>query len=426
MRFLYSLIFILMVPWVLLYFLWRSLREPAYRQRWSERFGYLPEIRTGGIWVHAASVGEVQAARSLVDGLLLQYPQLPLTLSCFTPTGSQRARELWGDRVGHCYLPLDTPLAVRRFVHGLQPRIAIVMETEIWPNLYGACARAGIPMVIASARLTGRSLDRLTRFPGKAVLRESLAGVAAVFAQTQADAERYRQAGAKNVLVSGNLKFDAKVDPAARERAQVLRERWGSVRPVWVAGSTHEGEESQVLQVHSRLRQSWPELLLVLVPRHPQRFSAVAALCTRTGLRIAQRSRGETGDLDTQVVLVDTIGELGLFYAAADIAFVGGSLVPVGGHNLLEPAVLGVPILVGPHMQNQQDITDRLLAAGGVRQVNGVDDMTAAVSECLGSSALRHKAGMAARQVIELNQGALAQVLRQVAEQLKAVEPARA
>jgi 3-deoxy-D-manno-octulosonic-acid transferase len=423
-RALYSLAFCLLLPPILLYFLWRSLREPGYRLRWGERFGFGSAPTPGGIWLHAASVGEVQAARPLVESLLNRYPQHALTVSCITPAGARRARELWAGRVSVCYLPFDTPGAVARFLGRVQPRLALVLETEIWPNLYAACAARGIPLLIVSARLSEGALARFSRFPGAALLRATLRGVAGILAQSEADAERYRRAGAPaaRVEVMGNLKFDHRLDPALPGHAQVLREDWGATRPVWIAASTHEGEEAVVLDAHARLRQRLPDLLLVLAPRHPPRFERVAELCAAAGFATARRSRGEIGDPDTAVVLVDTIGELNLFYAAADVAFVGGSLVPVGGHNLLEPAALGLPILVGPHMHNQPEMTELLLSAGAARQVADVYELVQAVDECLESPALRHQAGAAARHVMERNRGSLARVLARVAALLE--EPA--
>ncbi|MGH8457779.1 MAG: lipid IV(A) 3-deoxy-D-manno-octulosonic acid transferase, partial [Nevskiales bacterium] len=357
MRRLYSFAFYLLLPLILGYFFWRSLREPGYRQRWRERFGRRPAgagsaVAAGGIWLHVASIGEAQAARPLVESLLKQYPRLPpLTLTCITPTGSECLRQLWGERVAHSYLPFDTPAAVTRFLDRLQPKLALVLETELWPNLYASCAARGIPLLMVSARMTETSLKSFNRFPGAGLLRETLACTAGILAQTEADAQRYRRAGApaERVAVAGNLKFDYRLDPSLVSRAQVLREGWGAARPVWIAASTHEGEEAIVLVAHARLRERQPDLLLVLVPRHPQRFETVAGLCAKSGLSTARRSRGETGDTHSAILLVDTIGELNMFYAAADVVFVGGSLVPVGGHNLLEPAALGLPILVGPH-----------------------------------------------------------------------------
>lgn len=415
MRSVYSLVLAVLLPFVLLYFLWRSRREPGYRQRWAERFGAGPAVSPGGIWLHAASVGEVQAAQPLVDKLLTQYSQLPLVFTCGTPSGSQRIQELWGSRLTHQYLPFDLPGIARRFLDRIQPRLALLMETEIWPNLYRACRPRGIPLLIISARLTEKSLQRFQKFPGAALLRDTLACTTAVLTQTDADRARYERAGATRVEVAGNLKFDYLVDPSALPRAQVLREGWGAARPVWIAASTHEGEESVALAAHARLRQQIPELLLVLVPRHSHRFARVSELCDASGFPTARRSRGETGTPATVVLLVDTLGELNLFYAAADLAFVGGSLVPVGGHNLLEPAALGLPILTGPHMHTQAQMTELLLAAGGAQTVSNSDEIVAAAIQFLGSAEAHRQAGAAARQVVEQNRGALARVMEQVA-----------
>jgi 3-deoxy-D-manno-octulosonic-acid transferase len=424
-RFLYTLAFCLLVPLILIYFVWRSLREPAYRQRWHERFGAGPAVAPGGIWLHAASVGEVQAARMLVDGLLKQYPGLPLTLTCITPTGSESIRQLWAERVHHRYCPFDTPGAVARFLDRVRPRLALVLETELWPNLYAGCRARGIPLLMVSARLTEASLRRFSRFPGSTLLRDTLSCAAGILAQTPADAERFRRAGAtgERLAVAGNLKFDHRLDPSLVSRAQVLREDWGAARPVWIAASTHEGEEGIVLEAHARLRARLPDLLLILVPRHPQRFDRVAGLCVAAGFATARRSRGEIGNPASQIVLVDTIGELNLFYAAADVAFVGGSLVPVGGHNLLEAADLGLPILVGPHMRAQAQMTELLLAAGAAKIVHDAGELTEAVSEYLLSSPSRHRAGDAARAVIDQNRGALSRVLARVAQSLAPAPP---
>lgn len=420
-RALYSLFFCLLLPAILLYFLWRSRREPDYRRRWGERFGRVPAGMTGdGLWLHMASLGEVQAARQLVDALLARYPQRALHLTCITPTGSRRIRELWGERVSHSYLPFDTPGAVARFLARTRPQLALILETEIWPNLYAACARRGVPLLMISARLTEDALARFSRFPGVALLHATLGTIDSVLAQTEADADRFRQAGAPagRVQVAGNLKFDYRLDPSLTDRAQILREAWGAARPVWIAASTHEGEENIALATHARLREQWPDLLLVLVPRHPQRFARVAELCAASGLPTARRSLGELGNPASAVMLVDTLGELDLFYATADVAFVGGSLVPVGGHNLLEPAALGLPIIVGPHMHEQAQMTALLRAAGGALSVRDATELHTAVLRYLQSPEQRHQAGDACRQVMVQNRGTLARVLAQVSARL--------
>lgn len=410
MRYLYSLLLYLLVPFVVLRLLWRSRREPGYRRRWMERFGFFPRLPVSGVvWVHAVSVGEVQAALPLI-AWLRQQRQLPVLVTTTTLTGSERVRQQLADQVFHVYAPYDLPGAVRRFLKRARPGMVIIMETEIWPNLFRRCRAAEIPLILANARLSAHSargyrrLHRLT----KVTLRE----VTELAAQARADADRFISLGmdAQRVHVTGNIKFDVHLPEDLLARAEQLRGAWGDKRPVWIAASTHAGEEELVLSAFDMVKTRLPEALLVLVPRHPERFDKVAELCRRRGYTVARRSeRGAVGE-KVAVFLGDTMGELPLFYAGADVAFVGGSLVPTGGHNVLEPAALGVPIVVGPHTFNFLEITRALIAHGGGERVASVTELATVVVRLLENAKLRDATGSCGRELVERNRGAMAKL----------------
>ncbi|WP_129775522.1 lipid IV(A) 3-deoxy-D-manno-octulosonic acid transferase [Peristeroidobacter soli] len=401
----------------------RGLRDPAYRDRLPERWGYTrggaSSSAASCLWVHAVSVGEVQAAAPLVRTLLKKYPQHLILITTATPTGAQRVRSLFGDSVRHAYLPYDLPGAVRRFLNRVRPRLAIVMEREIWPNLFAECQRRRIPILLASARISERSAVRHRKFAS--LFRDALSGNVTVAAQTAQDAERYRSIGAQRVLVTGNVKFDIEVPQAALEAGQTLRATQLANRPVWVAGSTHDGEEQQVLAAHRIVTSQRADALLVLVPRHPNRFDAVRAWLKSEQVEFAARSRNESVTPATSVLLVDTLGELMTFYAAADIAFVGGSLIAtVGGHNLLEPAVLERPILVGPHNFNGPDIAQLMIESGAAREVNSGEQLAAAILELYASPGARAEMGAKAKAIVAANRGALSRVVELIEPLLQA------
>ncbi|MBL8271780.1 lipid IV(A) 3-deoxy-D-manno-octulosonic acid transferase [Steroidobacter sp.] len=401
----------------------KGLRDPAYRERLPERLGYTQIFAPAGasrpIWLHAVSVGEVQAAAPLIRALLKQHLRHSLLVTTATPTGAQRVQALFGDSVRHAYLPYDLPGAVHRFLDRVRPLLAVVMEREIWPNLFGECERRRIPIVLASARISERSARRHQKFA--ALFREALSGNVTVAAQTALDAERYRSIGAQRVLVTGNVKFDIEVPQAAREAGATLRATQLANRPVWVAGSTHDGEEQQLLAAHRSVLAQRPDALLVLVPRHPNRFDAVRAWLRAEQVEFAARSRNEAVTPAMSVLLVDTLGELMTFYAAADIAFVGGSLIAtVGGHNLLEPAVLERPILVGPHNFNAPDIAALLLERGAARQVDSAAALASAILELYASPAARAEMGAKASAIVAENRGALSRVLQLIEPLLQA------
>jgi 3-deoxy-D-manno-octulosonic-acid transferase len=408
----------LLSPLALLRLGWRGSRNPAYWRRWPERFGFVPAAPApGGIWLHAVSVGETRAAQPLVRALLQRYPQRRITLTTMTPTGSAQVRELFGTQVDHCYVPYDLPGAVARFLDRVRPGLALIMETELWPNLFHACHARGIPLMVANVRMSEKSQRGYLKFP--ALTRTTLECVTLLAVQTDADAGRMRALGAPaaRVQVTGSIKFDYQPPADAPARARVLRQAWGAQRPVWVAASTRDGEEGAVLDAYRDLKARFPTLLLVLVPRHPERFAEVARLCRQRGYGVALRSAGlAAASAATDILVGDTMGELAVFYAAADVAYVGGSLVPTGGHNILEASAAGVPVVFGPHMFNFQDISRLTLERGAGRQVRDAASLAGAVGEFLHDATQRQAAGEAGRRMVEQNRGALEATLHWVAQ----------
>jgi 3-deoxy-D-manno-octulosonic-acid transferase len=415
MRILYTALLYLLSPLVLARLYWRSLRAPAYRQRIGERFGLLPPLScSGGLWVHAVSVGEVQASVPLIQRLLNAHPDLPVLVTTTTPTGSARLRELLGDQVQHVYAPLDLPGVVERFLAEARPRLALFVETEVWPNILAGCRRRGIPTVLANARLSQHSANGYARLGS--LTRETFGNLDLVAAQAGADAERFAGLGVpeSRLVVTGSIKFDARLPPSLEEQAAVLKRAWGADRPVWIAASTHEGEEELVLLAQQRILQRIPDALLVLVPRHPERFGRVESLVQRQQLALIKRSEGRPCSGTTRVFLGDSMGELPMFFAAADVAFVGGSLVPHGGHNLLEPAACGVPVVTGPHVFNFTRIADMLLQEGAAFQVHSAEELGDLVADWLGDASRRAQIGENGRRVVEQNRGALDRLVKLV------------
>jgi 3-deoxy-D-manno-octulosonic-acid transferase len=412
LRLLYLLAAYLAAPLVSVMLLWRGIRDPSYRRNFAERFGFGATRPVPGVWLHAVSVGEVQACAPLVHALAARYPDLPLTVTTFTPTGAQRARTLFGALAQVRYVPFDLPGAVRRFFARVQPRLAVIFETELWPNLYRECTRRRVPLVLASARISARSVSRYARVGS--LFRETLGRAALIAAQGEGDAERFRALGADpaSTYVTGNLKFDFELPPETAARGAQLRARYAATRPMWVAGSTHAGEEQSVLAAQRLLHARHPGALLVLAPRHPQRFAEAAEWLSQAGLTWRRRSQApDAADAVCEVLLIDALGELLDCYAAADVAFVGGSLVPTGGHNLLEPAALGIPILTGPSFTNSEAIARLLLAEGAAEVVENADQLAVRVDALLADPGARERMGAAGRAVIDGNRGALAKLL---------------
>jgi len=415
MRLLYVLLIYLVAPLVLAHEAWKSLFNPEYRGRLGQRLGFVQRPgRPGSVWIHAVSVGEVQAAAGLIAELHRRHPALSIVLTTVTPTGAQRAKSLFRDGVQISYLPYDLPGSVGRFLDRIEPQIVIILETEIWPTLYHELGQRQIPLLLGSARVSTRSVDRYRRMAS--LFRDTLSHGILIGAQTPADAERFRAIGAApgRVQVTGNIKYDLAIPAVTVEAGSALRQQWGAGRPVWIAGSTHEGEEEASLAAHAAVRARHPDALLLLVPRHPQRFDSVRALLRKRGVPYAQRSSGTLPAQGDHVFLVDTLGELQMFYAAADVAFVAGSLVPIGGHSLLEPAVLGLPMLSGPHTHNSQDIADMFEHAGALRIVRSQEELGYRLLEWFGDPQRAHAAGARGREAVAANRGAVDRLVAMV------------
>jgi 3-deoxy-D-manno-octulosonic-acid transferase len=412
MRWLYTFLIYLITPLVLLLLLIRGLRNRDWLKRWPQRFGWFdPPEKTGGIVVHAVSVGEVNVASTLVKALSQHFPGLPLCLTTFTPTGSDRVQSLFRDEVFNVYLPLDLPGAVKRFFDRVQPAFLIIMETEIWPNLYFEARRRGIPVMIANARISERSIRGYRRF--RRMTTAALSQVSCIAAQSELDAGRLIEIGADETRleVTGNLKFDVELPPGLLEQGEAIRQTWGSKRLVLLAGSTHEGDEKPVLEAFKRLLRQFPEALLVLVPRHPERFGRTAQLAQACGLTVCLRSELVDCPPSAQCLIVDAMGELLPYYAACDVAFVGGSLEAIGGHNALEPAALAKPVLLGPHTFNFEDITNQLLNTGAAIRVNNAGDLEKATARLFRQPDLRAQMGRAGLELVKSGQGALERTL---------------
>src|SRR5690554_2061941 len=423
-RTLYTLLLYLAVPVIAVRLWLRSRKAPAYAKRIGERFALtLPEFKPGGIWLHAVSVGESIAAAPVVKALQQQYPDLPITVTCMTPTGSERIQSMFGDSVQHCYLPYDLPLASKRFLKRLQPRLAIVMETELWPNHINQCARLKIPVVLANGRLSERSARGYGRFPK--LVAPMLKQISALAVQSAIEAQRFIELGARaeTVKVTGSIKYDLQVPENLPEQAQALREQWqAKQRPIWIAASTHEGEDALILAVHQQLLRLFPKALLILVPRHPERFESVHALCVEQRMRVQRRSTQALVSAEHQVLLGDTMGELLFLYALADLAFVGGSLIKHGGHNMLEPIALAKPTLIGPHYFNFLEIAEQLLAAGGLQEVAHTQQLAQTIARLWTNKERAEQMSHAAQQVLQRNQGALQRLLDIIQTQLMAAK----
>jgi 3-deoxy-D-manno-octulosonic-acid transferase len=412
MRFLYILLAYLLAPVWLVALALRGFRDASHWEGFRERLGFGKPVRGGpSIWVHAVSVGEVQAALPLVNALLGKFPDRPLVVTTGTATGRARARAAFGSRVEVRYVPIDLPGAVRRFFQRVNPSLAVILETEIWPNLYHRCGRLGVPLVLASARISPRSVKGYRRLVG--LFRQALSHGIFIAAQSVQDAQRFCSIGAsaERTHVVGNIKFDFTLPPNIESQGATLRRMLGMDRPVWVAGSTHAKEEDAVIAAHRLVRTRYAQALLVLVPRHPPRFAEVAASLRDQGVNFVSRSSGAAANGSTEVYLVDRLGELLAFYAAADVAFVGGSLVPIGGHNLLEPAALGLPVLAGPNNFNSADVARLLVECGAVRIVDDATSLADAVGELLANPSARTAMGANGRKAIEDNRGAVGRLM---------------
>ena len=421
MRFFYTLALLLLAPVAFPWFVWRSLRQTGQLDRLGERLGSSPFMPPGtAIWVHGASVGEIRAAAPLVQALHRGYPERPILVTTFTATGRRHARQLFGDKVMVSLLPYDLPFFVSRWLNCTKPAVALVMETEIWPNLYAACAKRGIPLLLVSARMSERAFGRYSDWKLRGLTRDALRRTAAIAAQTPADRERFRGLGAdeSRLTVMGNIKFDISVTEETLAAGRALREKLFGSSKVLIAASTREGEEPLLLEAFRRLLQGQPNSVLVLAPRHPDRANAVAALISTAGFDFRRRSAGDAPVKAGEILLVDVLGQLMKFFAASDVAFVGGTLVPVGGHNLLEPAALSLPVLVGPYLDNVQDVAEMMHDAGALTVVQDTQALATAAAWLLGNPATRRSIGEVARAKVEENRGALDRALALVKAKL--------
>ena len=423
LRFWYTLLSYCIQPLILLFMWKKSLQQPNYRKRLSERYGIYPHFTKptpNGIIVHAASVGEVIAATPLIKAIQVRYPKLPITITTVTPTGSTRVKDAFGESVSHFYLPYDLPDAINRFIDFVQPKLMIVIETELWPNLIARFHQRNIPFIVANARLSPRSAKRYGWI--KRALKGTWQRTNMILAQDKVSEQRYLDLGYphEKLVNTGNLKFDLEITEHLREKVFETVEALNiSKRLVWIAGSTHEGEEKMILNAHQELLKKHPDLLLILVPRHPERFNQVEELIQKSGLSYKKRSQFEPLEQTIQVLLGDTMGEMMVLYGLAEIAFVGGSLVKHGGHNPLEPIAFELPVISGVHTYNFPEIFDKLRSVHGVIEVESSAALAQTVAFLLENRNAREKIARYGFEVLKENQGALARHLHLLAPYLE-------
>jgi 3-deoxy-D-manno-octulosonic-acid transferase len=408
MKYLYTIIFYLILPIILLRLWLKNRKNPAARAYWYERLARkLRPAPRYGIWIHAVSVGESIAAIPLIKALQQRYPQLPVIVTNETIGGADRIRVSLGNRVTQLYSPYDLPLVLKKYFNILKPRLLILMETELWPNLLAVCRKNKVPVIVANARLSERSAKGYRRI--LSVTQSMLSGIDLVIAQSQADANRFIALGLApdRIHVTGSIKFDLELSPQLPERARQLRETWGQERLIWIAASTHEGEEEQILEAFAQVRKRLANVLLVSVPRHVDRVFRLQNLYQSHGYQVVRRSQNKTCNKDTDIFIGDTMGELLSFYAASDLAFVGGSLVARGGQNPLEPAAVGLPLLTGPYTFNFELITEQLKQRGVEIQVNNAKELAEQVIALLSDPQRRREIGEDAKKFVEENKGSL-------------------
>lgn len=414
MHSLYNWLLRIVTPIVLLRLVWRGFKNHAYWHRWPERFAInLDLLDKKRIWIHAVSVGEVRASIPLVRQLRDRYPDHSILITTMTPTGSAQVKSIFADQVEHCYVPYDLPSVVRRFLKSTKPEIALIMETELWPNLFHECGRRNIPIVVSNVRMSEKSMKGYLKVSSLA--KSTLAQVKVLACQSKQDAARMLRIGAQEhqIQVTGSLKFEYRFPASLTEQGDVLRQHWGSARQVWVAASTRVGEDEYVLSAYSELKAQFPELILIIVPRHPERFNQVFRLAERTGFRIKRRSENlNTIDEQVDILIGDTMGELLLFISTSDVVFMGGSLAKTGGHNLLEPAAAGKPVVFGPYMFNFQEISRMVLERGAGAQIDSPSELAPMVEMYLKNPDLRYSAGKAGMDMIEQNRGSLSDNLK--------------
>ncbi|MEM9243671.1 MAG: lipid IV(A) 3-deoxy-D-manno-octulosonic acid transferase [Pseudomonadota bacterium] len=408
-RCVYTILFYLALPFIYLRLLWRSRRLPDLRQRLAERLGFFTITKSDQqqtIWLHAVSVGETMAAIPLIKIVQQQYPDIKIIITSTTSTGSQQVIKSFGDSIAHLYIPYDVPFAIKKFLRKIKPKIAIFMETELWPNYLYYLKKYHIPIMVANARLSERSATNYARV--RNLIRPLIANINLVAAQTEADSKRFYDIGLLpgRSVITGNMKFDLKLPDTLDQQAQELSQSLGQHRLIWIAASTHAGEEAPILAAHKQIQQKFPDSLLLLVPRHPNRFAEIIALCRRD-YRVALRSDRQNCPPDTQIFIGDSMGELLLFYKVATVAFVGGSFVNVGGHNLIEPAACELPIISGPNLFNFTHIAKLLQQAQALEIVDNSDTLATVVCRLFNNHIERQQRGERARAVVAANQGAV-------------------
>lgn len=414
-RFIYAVLTYSLLPFYVFFWIAKGVINNSYWDRINQRFGFgYPNLDKGTIWIHAVSVGEVQASVPLVEALKVRHPDKEILITTVTPTGAQQIRKTFKNSVYHCYIPFETSFSIKAFFDAVRPSIALILETEIWPNLYNECGVRKIPLILVSARISAKSLKNYKRL--LLLFRETLSHGILIAAQSSVDAKRFISLGADKdkTWVMGNIKFDFNLPVDMDVKGINLRSKEFGDRPVWIAASTHEGEEVEILKAHREILKTIRNMLLIIVPRHPERFAKVEQLIKTKKWSYTTRSSTQSVADTCEVYLLDSMGELLLFYSASDVAFVGGSLVPIGGHNLLEPASLALPILTGAYMFNQQEMTDLLLEAGAVKIVK---DKTGIIDNVLSfhhDKVTSKSLGAKARIIVQENKGALGSLMKRL------------
>ncbi|NCX93398.1 MAG: 3-deoxy-D-manno-octulosonic acid transferase [Gammaproteobacteria bacterium] len=406
MRYLYTFLFLLFLPLALLRLYWRGAKAPKYRERWGERLGFPPFRSRDCIWVHVVSLGETIAAVPLIKKLIEAHPDREILVTSTTPTGSEKVKAQFGSQVKHCYMPYDLPFMWSAFFWRVKPSILILLETELWPNLLHICRARKIPTVLANGRLSDRSCDKYKRF--SSIAKHMMQDITFVIAQTENDKKNYVALGLNpdKCAVTGNLKFDLSPPADIVERALTLKNLFPN-RLVWIAASTHQGEEVVIMRVQKKIRAKMPEVLLILVPRHPERFPAVEEMALEHDLKFVTKTSGAPVTDEIDIFLGNTMGELLTYYAASSVAFVGGSLIPVGGHNLLEPAALGLPCITGPHMENFVMITKLLVDADGAIQIEQAEELEEILLKLLHDPERRAQMGKNGQDLVAKNRGSV-------------------
>ena len=415
MRLIYHTLTYILLPFLILFWFAKSLSNKSYLDRLTQRFGFgYPKLKSGSIWIHAVSVGEVQASIPLVNELKLHYPYKEIIITTVTPTGSKQVKNIFKGAVKTSYIPFETNFAIKNFFNSIKPSVALIMETEIWPNLYKECGTRGIPLILVSARISEKSLINYKRF--LPLFRDTLSHGILIAAQSQIDADRFLALGASKdrTWIMGNIKFDFKLPEEILTKAKTHRSKIFPRRHIWIAASTHEHEEEIILEAHKNISKKIGNLLLILVPRHPERFAKITQILKEDNWIYSKKSDDQDIPESCQVLLIDTIGELLFFYACSDVAFVGGSLLPVGGHNLLEPAAIGLPIITGAHTFNQKEMTDRLAQVNALRIVHNANSLSSDVIFFLTNTEESKNAGQRGKLIVESNKGAIKSLMKRL------------